>query len=168
MVHEAVNMDKLVFEIRQLEDLTRESPGRLVGTLLRYNEVAKDRKEVFVRGALTWPDEGILINWQHDRSKPLLRAIPFEEDDAVKIDAPMPNTALGRDAVTNIRAGVFSGLSVEFRSQKEGRRGGLREIRSAFLGAAGLVDAGAYRGSKVEVRQLAMTDILSGGAYRWL
>ena len=148
-------MEQLVFEIRQLEDLTRESPGRLVGTLLNYEEVAKDRKEVFVRGALTWPSEGILVNWNHDRSKPLLRATPFEEDGAVKIDAQMPNTALGRDALTNIREGVFSGMSIEFRSRSEGRRGNLREIRSAFLGAAGLVDVGAYGGSKVEVRSEA-------------
>ena len=46
-------MDKLLFEIRQAEDPSRESPGRLTGTLLRYNEVARDRKEVFARGALT-------------------------------------------------------------------------------------------------------------------
>ena len=51
-------MEQIVFEIRQLEDPTRESPGRLVGTLLRYNEVAQDRKEVFARGALTWPEAG--------------------------------------------------------------------------------------------------------------
>ena len=145
-------MEQLIFEIRQLEDLSRESPGRLVGTLLRYGEVAKDRREVFARGALTWPEAGILVNWNHDRSKPLLRAIPFQDGDAVKIDAPIPNTVLGRDAVTNIRSGVFSGMSIEFRSKSEGRRGNLREIRSAFLGAAGLVDAGAYSGSKVEVR----------------
>ena len=40
-------MDKLVFEIRQLEDPTRESPGRLAGTLLVYEERARDRQEVF-------------------------------------------------------------------------------------------------------------------------
>ena len=145
-------MDELVFEIRQLDDPTRESPGRLAGTLLRYGEVARDRREVFARGALTWPAEGILVNWNHERSKPLLRALPFLDGDAVKIDAQIPNTVLGRDTVVNIRSGVFSGLSVEFHSRSEGRRGNLREIRSAFLGAAALVDAGAYSGSKVEVR----------------
>ena len=162
-------MDKLVFEIRQLDDPTRESPGRLAGTLLRYEEVAQDRKEVFARGALTWPENGILVNWQHDRQKPILRAVPFIDGDAVKIDAQIPNTALGRDAVTNIREGVFSSLSVEFHSRAEGRRGNLREIRSAFLGAAGLVDTGAYAGAKVEVRAeaearpWAVEDVL-----RWL
>ena len=162
-------MDKLVFEIRQLEDPTRESPGRLAGTLLVYEERARDRQEVFARGALTWPENGILVNWQHDRSKPILRALPFIDGDSVKIDAQIPNTTLGRDTVVNIRSGVFSGLSVEFHSRSEGRRGNLREIRSAFLGAAGLVDTGAYAGAKVEVRAeagaraWALEDVL-----RWL
>ena len=159
-------MDELFFEIRQLDDPTRESAGRLSGTLLRYNEVAKDRKEVFARGALTWPKDGILINWQHDRQKPLLRAVPFIDGDAVKIDAPIPNTALGRDTVVNIRSGVFGGMSIEFHSKSEGRRGNLREIRSAFLGAAALVDTGAYSGAKVEVR--AKTDTQQRIARLWL
>ena len=145
-------MDELIFEIRQAEDPTRESPGRLVGTLLRYEELASDRHEVFARGALTWPADGILINEQHNRQAPILRAVPYVDGDEVKIDAPVPNTARGRDCITNIRAGVWGGLSIEFHSRSEGRRGKLREIRSAYLGAAALVDAGSYAGSKVEVR----------------
>ena len=110
-----------------------------------------------------------MVNWNHDRSRPLLRAIPFIEDDAVKIDAPIPNTVLGRDTVTNIRAGVFSGLSVEFHSRSEGRRGNLREIRQAHLGAAALVDAGAYAGAKVEVRaEAGARDWEIEDVLRWL
>ena len=162
-------MDSLIFEIRQAEDPSRESPGRLTGTLLVYEERARDRNEIFARGALTWPEAGILVNWQHDRSKNLLRAVPFLDGDAVKIDAPIPNTALGRDTVVNIRERVFGGMSVEFHSRSEGRRGKLREIRSAYLGAAALVDIGAYSGAKVEVRAKtgvrawAVEDVL-----RWL
>ena len=70
-------MDELTFEIRQMEDPTRESPGRLVGTLLTYEERANDRPEVFVSGALTWPETGILINEQHNRQSPILRAVPL-------------------------------------------------------------------------------------------
>ena len=127
-------MDELVFEIRQMEDPTRESPGRLVGTLLTYEERAKDRPEVFARGALTWPEGGILINEQHNRQSPILRAVPFLDGDQVKIDAALPNTTRGRDAAENLRQGVYTGLSVEFSSRAEGRRGPLREIRAAFLG----------------------------------
>ena len=159
-------MDELIFEIRQADDPTRESAGRLVGTLLRYNEVAEDRREVFAPGALTWPEDGILINVMHERKSPLLRAIPFQDGDAVKIDARVPSTAAGRDAITNIREGVYTGLSIEFHSRAEGRRGPLREIRQAFLGAAAMVDTAAYGGSKVEIR--AKSDVQGRIARLWL
>ena len=161
-------MDELVFEIRQADDPTRESAGRLWGVLLRYEERARDRPEVFARGALSWPKEGIVINEQHNRQAPILRAIPYIDGDEVKIDAAVPNTARGRDAVTNIRAGVLTGLSVEFRSKAEGRRGNLREIRSAILGAAALVDTGAYSGSTVEVRERAEVRTQARIARLWL
>ena len=161
-------MEELTFEVRQEADPSRESPGRIVGTLLRYEEVAKDRKEVFARGALTWPATGILINAQHDRKSPIVRALPYLEGDQVKIDAALPNTTAGRDAAENLRQGVYTGLSVEFASRAEGRRGPLREIRSALLGGAALVDTASYRGSTVEVRQLAMTDLFLEAAHRWL
>ena len=160
-------MDNLTFEIRQVDDPSRESPGRLVGTLLRYEERASDRAEVFVRGSLSWDEAGIVINEQHNRQAPILRAVPFLDGDEVKIDAPVPATQRGRDAITNIRAGVFTGLSVEFKSRAEGRRGNLREIRQAFLGAAALVDQGAYRGSKVEVRARGDHGLVEV-ARRWL
>ena len=161
-------MDTLVFEIRQEADTTRESPGRLVGTLLTYEERANDRPEVFVRGALTWPAAGILINAQHDRKSPIVRAVPYLEGDEVKIDAALPNTTAGRDAIENIKQSVYTGLSVEFASRAEGRRGPLREIRSALLGGAALVDTASYRGSTVEVRAEQASDSMIEAAYRWL
>ena len=160
-------MDELIFEIRQVEDPSRESPGRLVGTLLTYEQPASDRAEIFVKGALTWPEAGIVINEQHNRQAPILRAVPFLDGDAVMIDARVPATQRGRDAITNIREGVWTGLSVEFQSRAEGRRGPLREIRQAFLGAAALVDTGAYGGSKVEVRARGDSGLVEA-AYRWL
>ena len=160
-------MDNLTFEIRQVEDPSRESPGRLVGTLMRYEERAQDRPELFTRGALEWPEQGILINEQHNRQAPILRAIPFLDGDEVRIDAPVPATQRGRDAITNIREGVWTGLSVEFKAIAEGRRGALREIRQAFLGAAALVDTGAYKTATVEVRARGDHGLVEA-AYRWL
>ena len=145
-------MDLLECEIRWSEDETRESPGRLTGTLLTYETRANDRPEIFARGALTWPDLGILINDQHDRKATILRAMPRLVGDEIRIDAPLPNTQRGRDAATNVREGVLTGLSVEFRATQEGRRGGMREIRRGLLLRAGLVDVPAYLDSTVEVR----------------
>ena len=145
-------MDAIDLEIRFEADDTRQSPGRLTGVLLTYEALARDRAEVFTRGSLYWPENGIVINQQHDRKAPIVRAIPFLGGDEVRVDVALPNTTAGRDAAENVREGVLTGLSVEFKAEQEGRRGGLREIRRARLGAAGLVDSPSYRGSLVEVR----------------
>ena len=64
-------MDLLVCEVRYAEDETRDSPGRLTGTLLTYETRANDRPEIFsTRAALTWPANGINIDEMHDRSAP--------------------------------------------------------------------------------------------------
>ena len=145
-------METLDCEIRYEADPTRQSPGRLTGVLLRYEERARDRPELFTRGALHWPPEGIVVNEMHKRQSPIVRVVPFLDGDEVRIDAPLPNSTAGRDAAENVRLGVLTGLSVEFASEQEGRRGNLREIRRARLGGAGLVDSGSYRGSMVEIR----------------
>ena len=145
-------MDLLTCEIRFEHDGSRESPGALTGVLMRYETRAKDRPEIFKRGALSWPADGILVREMHQRDRPIVRALPFELDGEVRINAPLPNTARGRDAAENIRQGVYTGLSVEFNAIQEARRGGLREIVKAVLGGAGLVDSGAYADAVVEVR----------------
>ena len=147
-------MDQLLCEIR-LEDDGRDSPGRLTGVLLNYEERARDRMELFTRGALDWDEGGIVINEMHNRQAPIVRAVPFLDGDALKIDVALPDTQRGRDTASAMRQDLplYTGLSVEFNALAEGRRGNLREIRRAKLVRAGLVDRGAYGGSTVEVRQ---------------
>ena len=115
--------ENLVCEVRFQEDETRLSPGRLSGTLLTYETRASDRSELFTRGALYWPDTGITVNDQHDRKQTIVRAVPFLDGDAVKIDVELPDTQRGRDAAVNVRSGTLTGLSVEFFAEKEARRG---------------------------------------------
>ena len=145
--------DTLTCEIRYELDESRQSPGRLTGTLLTYEVRAADRPEIFTRGAMVWPETGITINLQHDRRQLITRTIPFLDGDEVRIETQLPDTAMGRDVATMVREGIITGLSAEFHAQQEGRRGALREIRRAFLQAAGLVDSPSYGGSRVEVRQ---------------
>ena len=133
-------------------DETRQSPGRVVGTLVTYGKRASDRAEMFAAGSLTWPDGGIVLNEQHNRAAPILRFVPEVDGAEVRIDAPLPDTQRGRDAATMIRNGTMRGLSIEFKAQSEGRGGGVREIRQALLLGAALVDSGSYKGS-LEVRQ---------------
>ena len=146
-------METINCEIRYVEDESRQSPGRLRGTLITYEERALDRPEIFARGAVTWPENGIVINEQHNRQGPIVRLMPFVEGNEIKVDGPLPDTQRGRDAATNVREGILTGLSIEFHARSEGRRGGVREIRQAYVPRAALVDSPSYAGSKVEIRQ---------------
>lgn len=135
------------------EDADRASPGRLTGTLLRYETRAGDRPERFARDALRWPADGIVLNLQHNRQRPVLRFVPEVRESAVMVDVALPDTQDGRDAATLVRNGTLRGLSVEFRSEAERVVGGIREIRQARLEAAGLVTNPSYPSSRVEVRR---------------
>ena len=159
--------DSLLLEVRAAEDETRQSPGRIIGTLLTYGERASDRPEMFLDGALRWASAGFNINEQHTRQAPIVRAIPYLDGKAIKIDAAVPDTQRGRDAITNIREGVYTGLSVEFYAEQEEYRQSMRVIKRGILGGAALVDRASYGGSVVEVRErLAIP--ANRRAYLWL
>ena len=135
------------------EDETRQSPGRLVGTVLRYGERASDRAEVFEAGALSWPDDGVVLNRQHERRAPIMRFRPEVRDGAVVVDVPLPDTAAGRDTAREVREGLFRGLSVEFKAIRQTFTNGVRRIQEAALMGVGLVDSPSYAGSLAEVRE---------------
>ena len=139
-------------EIRFEADAERMGPGRLVGVLLPYGERAADRPEMFEPGALHWPADGVLLRSMHKRQDPVARFIPEATETEVRVSIDLPDTTAGRDAATNVRAGVLKGLSVEFRAERERRDNGLRVIERAELVGAGLVDSGAYARARVEAR----------------
>ena len=145
-------MDEIRCALECRNDDSRESPGHIFGTLLRYGEQAKDRQELFEAGSLSWPPEGIVLNRQHSRAAPIMRLVPKLLGDTVVIDAALPDTAAGRDTASEIRQGLFSGLSIEFRAIKQSFQGPLRRISQAALSAAAIVDSPSYAGSAVEVR----------------
>ena len=162
--------DKIDLEVRYSVDESRNTPGRLTGTLMRYGVRASDRPEMFEDGALSWPDDGIVVYEVHNPHAPILRAVPFVEGREVRIDAEFPNTTRGRDAAESMRSGVLRGLSVEFRAIKQSYRSGLRSISKAMLGGAGLVVKPAYSDSLAEVRSETGTDSESTilRAFAWL
>ena len=141
---------RCAIEFRQ--DDTRLTPGRMFGTLIRYGEVASDRRELFMPGALYWPTDGILVREMHNRQAPIVRVVPEVRGNLVVIDAPLPDTTRGRDMAVGIRERIYSGLSVEFAAEREDVQDGIRRIHRAALRGAGLVDDPAYAGSRVEVR----------------
>ena len=77
-------MDEIRFcsiEIRA--DQSRQSAGRLVGVLMPYGTEARDRREIFEAGSLTWSDpKGIVINRMHQRASPIMRVIPVRSRGA--------------------------------------------------------------------------------------
>ena len=142
---------RCAIELREDED--RQSPGRIIGTLMRYGARAGDRPERFAEGALSWKNGGIILNQSNTTERqPIMRFTPTVEGSEVRIDAALPDTSRGRDAAVMIRNGTLTGLSVEFKPTSEGRAGGVREIRAAKLTAAGLVDDPSYPSASVEVR----------------
>ena len=143
--------DEIRCSIECREDATRTGPGRLVGRILTYGERASDRAELFERGALSWPDDGVILNRQHARGAPIMRVLPTLVGDELRIDQLLPDTAAGRDAATEIRSGLMRGLSVSFQAARQSFRGGVRRIQSATMTAVGLVDVPSYD-SPVEVR----------------
>ena len=123
---------------------------------MTYGTRANDRPETFEPGSLYWPAEsGILIREQHNRQAPIVKVVPYVEGREVRINAPLLNNTRGRDIAEAMRGPnpIFTGLSVEFRAERESRRGGLRVISRALLGGAGLVDTPSYLESTVEVRE---------------
>ena len=139
------------------EDDTRQSPGRLTGTLLTYGERADHLPEIFERGAFDLDairaNGGIVINRQHTRGAPIVRVVPELQGDKLVIDVALPDTQAGRDAAVEVRSGLMRGLSVEFQPIQARRVSGIRRISKALLMAGGLVDDAAYLGSTVEVRE---------------
>ena len=143
--------DEIRCAVEFREDETRRGPGRLVGRILTYGQRAKDRPELFEPGALTWPSEGVVLNRQHARGAPIMRVLPTQVDDELRIDQPLPDTAAGRDAATEIRSGLMRGLSVSFQAGRQSFARGVRRIQSATMTAVGLVDSPSYD-APVEVR----------------
>ena len=145
-------MDEIRLAIELREDESRLGPGRLFGVLMPYGSRASDRPELFEGGSLEWPESGVVLRRQHNRLQPILKFTPIEVDGRLTINEQIPDTTAGRDAATEIRQGLFKGLSIEFRSLKENVSGGIRRISRAVLTGAGLVDFPSYSAAAVEVR----------------
>ena len=150
-------MSEFLIELRYAADETRQSQGRLTGVLMPYGTVSPSHREMFEDGSLHWPDDGITIRGMHKLDQPLLKTIPFMDGSELRIDAMIPDTVAGRDARVNLSGPnpLYSGLSVEFQSERETRRGGLRVIQQALLTGGGLCDRPSYLRAQAELRSQA-------------
>ena len=71
------------------------------------------------------------------------------------MDALIPSTAAGRDCESEVRSGLLTSLSVEFRAVRQSVVAGVRHLTEAVLTGAGLVDSGSYESATVEARAKA-------------
>ena len=97
-----------------------------------------------------------------------MRVQPVLSGKTLSVSGRIPDTTRGRDAATNIREGVLTGLSVTFHAEREERRGGVRKILRAFCPTSWPSRFWkSYSEALVEVRskvwQLSQEDLL-----RWL
>lgn len=157
-------MENLLIPIEYRADETRESPGMLSGVLITYGQRARNLPELFEHDAFHWRDDGIVIRELHPpkdsrgrpiiSTPPIMRAMPYLEGRELRINAPLPNTARGRDVAESMKGPLplYGGLSVEFAAEKQANRNGLRVISRAFLDGAALVLRAEYTDSTVEVR----------------
>lgn len=145
--------NELTCPIEIRADESRATPGRLYGVLMHEGAPASDRPETFAPGSLSWPDDGIPLNVQHDRRALVQRVMPERRGELVVVDEPIIDTQRGRDLATMIRAGAVRGLSVEFRARRQRYDGGRRVVLDGLLVGAGAVDSPSYASSRVEVRK---------------
>ena len=80
---------------------------------------------------------------------------PVEVEGRLTVDAEIPDTTAGRDALAEIKGGLFRGLSIEFKAVKQSIVLGVRRISDAVLTGAALCDSPAYEGATVEARAKA-------------
>ena len=87
------------------------------------------------------------------RGRQIMRVTPTVDGTAVRVDAALPDTAIGREVASEVRAGTKRGLSLEFHCTEEAQVQGVREVRGAIMDAAAVVADGAYSQALVEVRE---------------
>ena len=113
--------------------------------------MASDRAEVFAPGAAIFPSTGITLYRGH-HGRPIMNFQPVISGTKIEIDAPLPDTELGRLVAREVRSGARAALSVEFVPLEEARVMGVRELRSALIQGAALVARGSYGQATAEVR----------------
>ena len=134
----------------------RHDANGLSGVAMRYGEVAQvgGFREKFVAGAFDYAD-AVLLNVMHDRSRIIARnngTLDLRDgSDALEIAARPVDTADGRDGITMVRAGLLTGLSIEFRADDESFENDLRTVKRATLFGVALVDRPAYKDAEVQL-----------------
>ena len=127
----------------------------LLGVALAYGDVSPGHGERFLPGAFG-PNVSIApvaLNLQHDPDREIVRngagLTLTDSPTALQIRA---TSREGSAELALVRRRALRGLSIEFKADRESRDNGIRIVESASLLGIGLVDAGSYPGSTIELR----------------
>ena len=94
------------------------------------------------------------LTLQHDRGAPIARAALEDAPDALRFRAELPPGARQDQALSDIRAGLLTGASVEYLPARGGERfdAGIRVVSRAVIGRLSVVDDPAFKQSRIEAR----------------
>ena len=158
-------------------ELSPDNDMQLSGRVIRYSDVARlpFGQEVIDSGAFgDLSNADLILNRQHDRGKPLARTggggLTVQDSPVeLRLQADLPDTPTGREAMTFVRSGVLRGFSVEFRAKDEYIRDKVLHISKAELVGVALVDKPAYPDSQVFRHQILdmETEPNDCGLLRW-
>ena len=158
-------------------EVSPDDDMQLSGKAIVYNDVATlpFGKEVIDRGAFgDVSNSDIILNRQHDRSKPLARTgggglEVIDSPTELRLTADLPDTPTGREAMTLVRSGVLRGFSIEFRALSEYTRDRVLHVEKGTLVGIALVDRPAYPQSQVFRHEIISMDDdpTDCGLFRW-
>ena len=134
----------------------RAEGRRLLGAALRYGDVSPSHRERFEAGSIVMGGT-LWLDYQHDPSRILAHTengglTLRDTESALNVEAVLPNIPLADKALSEVRAGVLKGFSIEFTANSERVDDDVRVIERASLAGIGLVKSPSYEQSKVEAR----------------
>lgn len=130
-----------------------ESSERTIsGIAIRYGDRAKIGSETEEIAPGAFGDlSDVLVNVQHDRNRPVARTggnlTLNDSDQALSLEAVLPETREANDLLENVRAKILRGFSVGFRVIEDAWSGSHRTITRAVLDHIAVVDRPAYPAS---------------------
>ena len=156
-------------------ELSPDNDMQLRGKALVYGDIAKLSfgTEVIDAGAFgDLSNADLILNRQHDRSKPLARTgggglQVIDSPTELRLQADLPDTPTGREAITLVRNGILRGFSIEFVATREYVSNREIHIAEGRLYGVALVDKPAYPESQVFRHEILEMEPNDCGLLNW-
>ncbi len=131
---------------------------KLSGVALPFNKVGhpSDGIPTIVRAGAFAPIGDVLLNVQHDAGRVIARTTGgtmqlSETDEAIRLEATLPETREADDTIALIKAGVLAGLSIEASALRAVTRKGVRTVERGTLTGIAVVARPGFQETSVKV-----------------